>query len=277
MSISLLTNLAAMTVRRHLNESSEAYGTSMERMASGKRINRAGEDAAGLSVAETVEARVRAVYRARLNALEALSFVQVAEGGMNEASNILIRLRELAVQAASDTIGDRERELLELEAIQLKKELKRLAESTKYFDTQLLVGSGKTFTFQIGPDDNEYNRITYDTSNIDLRPETLGVEDITINDKESAVESLASVDEAIKRLGAPRAEVGAIQSRMHSIVRHLEEEEESLTAAHSRIMDADLAKETSNVVREQIRQKAGIAVLSQANALPYLALKLIEG
>ncbi len=240
MAISLLSNQSVINARRHMEETHQMYAEANERLASGRRINKSGDDAAGLAISESMEGKIRSMQQARRNAQEALSLMQVAEGGMNEVSNLLIRLRELSIQAASDTIGDKERTMLELENVQIKQEIDRLANATEYFGTPLLSGQGKDFTFQIGPDNSEANRLQYSTANLDLRASTLGVDGISLTDSGSAVDALASVDEAITRLNTPRSEVGAMQSRFNSIVSNLYIYEENMTQARARIVDADM-------------------------------------
>ena len=276
MAISFLQNIPADTVRRHLSKITDEVGRTYERIASGKRINHSSDDAAGLTIAESLEGRIRSMGQAKRNALDAMSMVQVAEGGMNEVGNILIRMRELAIQSASDSVGSRERHYLSLETEQLKSELTRLANATRFFDTDLLNGKGRNFTFQIGPDDNEHNRISYDASKINLTAEALNVDSVDLTEQDEARDSLQYIDQALYKLGEPRAELGAIQSRVQSITQQLSIGEETLTAAKSRIMDADLAEETTELVRQQILQRAAVAALSQANSMPQQALRLLE-
>lgn len=276
MPISLLSNTAtALSAKRNLDDANADLGKSLERLSSGKRINHAGDDAAGLTISDTLEARRRSVSQAHRNTLDAVSLAQVAEGGMNEVSNIILRMRELAIQSASDTVGDRERELLQVEVTELRNELSRLAESTKYLGTNLLNGQGRDFIFQIGPDNNENNRLSYSASQIDLRPSTLGVDAVDLSDRDDAQSAIETLDDALQRLGRPRAQLGAVQERMHSISRQLSSEEETLTSAKSRILDADMAQEASEAVRNEVRVKAATAVIAQANALPGLALRLL--
>lgn len=276
MPISLLSNQAALNARRHMEETNRVQGEAIERLASGKRINKSGDDAAGLAISSVMEGKIRSIAQARRNTQEALSLMQVAEGGMNEVSNLVVRLRELAIQAASDTIGDKERQMLELENRQIQQEVDRLANATEYFGTNLLNGSGKNFTFQIGPDNSEANRLEYSTANLDLRASSIGVEGISLTDSSSALSALESVDEAITKLNVPRAEVGAMQTRLQSISNNLFIYEENMSAAKGRILDADIAQETAKAVQGAVLQKAGAAVLAQANTAPALALKLIE-
>ncbi len=276
MAISLLSNISSINAERHLEKNRQVYEKAIEKLASGSRLNRAGDDAAGSAISYSLEARIRSIHQAERNAQDALSLFQVAGGATNEISNILVRLRELAMQASSDTVGDREREMLEVEAVQLKEEVDRIAESTKYLDTNLLNGAGKDFTFQIGIEDGEVNRLNYSASDIDVRASTLGIDDVSIRDRDSALDALSAIDEAVIRLHVPRAQMGAMQTRLQSTLGFLADYGENLTAANSRIRDADLAHEASEVVRGQMLQKAGMAVLAQANMMPTLAMRLLE-
>ncbi len=277
MAISILTNVTAMNIRNQINRSSENVTRSMERVASGRRINRAGDDAAGMALASLSEGKIRSAEQAERNALDALSFSQVAEGGMTEIDNLLIRMRQLAIQASSDTIGGNERVALEIESKQLIEEVDRISKATKYFGTTLLDGTGREFTYQIGVENDDASRISYDGSLIDLRIGTLGLDSIELGEAESARESLGVIDEAISKVAVPRATLGGIQTRLNSVVNTLGNYSENLSVALSRIRDADLAKETSEVVRNQIQVRAGGAVLAQANSLPLMALELIRG
>jgi len=276
MAISLLSNQAVINARRHMETTSRMFGEASERLASGKRINKSGDDAAGLAISQAMEGKIRSMQQARRNAQEALSLMQVAEGGMNEVSNLLVRLRELSIQAASDTIGDKERTMLELENKQIKEEIDRLANATEYFGTSLLNGQGKELTFQIGPDNSEANRLEYSTASLDLRASSLGIDGASLSDSSSALDALSQVDEAITKLNTPRAEVGAMQTRFNSIVNNLFIYEENMSAAKSRIVDADIAQETAKAVQASILQRAGAAVIAQANTMPALALKLLD-
>ncbi|NBT57746.1 flagellin FliC [bacterium] len=276
MAISLLSNQTVINARRHMEETSRMFGEASERLASGKRINKAGDDAAGLAISTSMEGKIRSMQQARRNAQEALSLMQVAEGGMNEVSNLIVRLRELSIQAASDTIGDKERGMLELEGTQIKEEIDRLANSTEYFGTSLLNGQGKEFTFQIGPDNTDANRIHYSTSKLDLRASTLGIDGVSLADAGSALDALGKVDEALSLINVPRSEVGAMQSRFNSVVNNLFVYEENLSQARSRIVDADIAQESAKAVQAAVLQRAGAAVIAQANTTPALALKLLD-
>jgi len=275
MALTILTNLASLNTKRHLEESSEKFSQAAERIATGKRINKSGDDAAGLSISTSIEGQVRSIQQARRNAQDALSLMQVAEGGMNDVNNLIVRLRELAMQASSDNVGDAERKSIQFEVNQVKQEIERLSGATKFLDNPLLNGKGRNFSFQIGPDNNENNRFEYDSSKLDLSVSTLGLSNVDLSDIESARDSLSSIDESVKKLADPRAELGALQTRLQSVSNSLSVYEENMTAARSRIIDADMAKETAEVVKAQVLQKAGVAILSQTNMTPAMALKLL--
>lgn len=276
MAISLLSNLPAFSIRRELNVTERDAQRAMERMASGKRINHVHDDPAGLALAASLKSKLHSIQQAQRNAMDATSLIQVAEGGLNTMDNILSRLRELAMQAASDTVGDTERQLLHLEFNQLRDEVARISATTRYLGTPLLNGTQKELMFQIGTENSENDRIIYNTSTVDVRPSSLGIDDISIEDRDSAVDSLAAIDNALSQVQAPRAQLGAIQSRMQSVSEFLGVYEENLTAARGRIFDTDYAKETTEQFQAQVRQGAAIAVLAQANQQPAHVLKLLE-
>jgi len=249
----------------------------MEKLASGLRINRAGDDAAGLAISENLKAQVRGLKQAARNAQDGISLVQVAEGAMNEISTILIRLRELAVQAASDTIGNTERQFLNVEYDQLVSEIDRIAEGTEFNGTQLLAGSGSVLDFQVGTRNNpEIDRISFDASKADANTAALGVNLTSVADKASAQNSLAAIDQAIVSVSAMRADFGAIQNRLQSTVSNIQVGVENMSAANSRIRDVDVAEETSEMTRNNILLQAGTSVLAQANQQANIALGLLN-
>jgi len=249
----------------------------MERLSSGYRINRAGDDAAGLAISENLRAQIRGLKQASRNAQDGISLVQVAEGSMNEISSILIRLRELAVQAASDTVGPTERQFLNVEYDQLTSEIDRIAEGTEFNGTQLLAGVGAILDFQVGTRNNpEIDRISFDASKADANSAALGVNLTSVADKASAQNALAAVDTAIVSVSAMRADFGAIQNRLTSTVSNIQVSVENMSAANSRIKDVDVAEETSEMTRNNILLQAGTSVLAQANQQANVALGLLN-
>jgi len=269
--------MAAMSANRALQGTSDAQAKTYSRLASGQRIISAGDDAAGLSISENLRAQVRSLGQAERNANDAISFSQVAEGGLTEIGNSMIRLRELAMQAASDTVGDKERGFINNEVQQIISEVDRVANSTTFNGTSLLNGqnSKDTLEFQVGIRNDEADKILFKVSENDVRSATLGVDGLDYTSIDSAREALDRVDEAMGKVFESRARLGATQNQMHSAVNSIGISKENVSQARSRIADADVAAETSELVRGNILQSAGIAVLSQANSAPMQALKLL--
>lgn len=275
MGLRIATNVPSLATQRNVTNVGAEASKSFARLSSGQRITKSGDDAAGLSISNKLEASVRGLKMAQRNANDGISFVQTAEGGINEVSNILIRLRELSVQAASDTIGDAERGFLNKEVQSLKSEVDRISQATNYNGTKLLSGEGRSLTFQVGHEAGEMNRIEFDPSKTNVTANALGISSLDLSQKDGATEALGSLDEAIKRVNENRSELGAMQNRLQSTSNSLGISIENLSDAKSRIADTDIAAETSNMVKNQILQSAGIAVLAQANQAPNNALKLL--
>ncbi len=277
MGLRINTNTASLNAQRTLWANKHALDKSMERLSSGYRINRAGDDAAGLAISENLRAQVRGLKQASRNAQDGVSLVQVAEGAMNEISSILIRLRELAVQAASDTIGPVERQFLNVEYDQLISEVDRIADGTEFNGTQLLSGTGSILDFQVGTRNNpEIDRISFDASKADANSAALGINLTSVADKASAQNSLSAVDAAIVSVSAMRADFGAIQNRLQSTISNIMVSVENMSAANSRIRDVDVAEETSELTKNNILLQAGSAILAQANQSATIALGLLN-
>jgi len=277
MGLRIATNIAAMTTNRALSNSTEVQAKSFARLSSGQRIIQAGDDAAGLSISENLRGQIRSMAQAERNANDGISFAQVAEGGMTEISNILIRMRELAIQAGSDTIGDRERGFINQEVQQLVAEVDRIANVTNFNGTPLLNGEAPKgqLEFQVGVRSNEADRITFDANAINMKASELGIDGVSYESIDSAREAIDKVDEAMGKVFGGRANLGAIQNKLHSTVNNLSVAKENLSVARSRIADTDVASETSELVRGNILQQAGVAVLAQANSAPTQALRLL--
>jgi flagellin len=279
MGLRIATNIASLTSQRHLRQTRELLDRSLERLSSGYRINRAGDDAAGLAISEKLRAKVRGLLQAQRNSSDGISLIQVAEGGLNEVQNILVRLRELGVQAASDTIGPRERKYLDLEYQSLKDEIDRIANSTEFNGTYLLDGTGGSLDFQVNTGGENLlgvDRISFDFFKLDANADKLGLEEVSVGTKENAQRSLAILDNAIDEVSSTRAELGAIENRLTSTIRNLSISIENLSAARSRIKDVDIADETAELSKSQILMQAGTSVLMQANSVPKLALSLLQ-
>lgn len=276
MGFRITTNIASVNAQRNLNDSQVRIAGSMAQLASGSRINKAADDAAGLAISENLKASIRSTRQANRNAQDGVSLVQVAEGGLNEISNIIIRLRELGIQAASDTVGDTERAFLNKEVEQLKEEMQRIASVTTWGDTKLLDGSSPNFDFQVGIHNNEFeDRITFKANENVATLDALGLASIDYTTKEGAQTALAQLDSAQTNVNGIRANLGALQNRLTSTITNLSVAEENLSAANSRIRDTDVAAATAEMTRNSILLQASTATLAQANTKDQLALKLI--
>lgn len=277
MGLRINTNTASLNAQRTLWGTKLNLDKSMERLSSGYRINRAGDDAAGLAISENLRAQIRGLKQASRNAQDGVSLVQVAEGSMNEISSILIRLRELGVQSASDTIGPVERQFLNVEYDQLISEIDRIADGTEFNGTQLLSGVGSILDFQVGTRNNpEIDRISFDASKADANSAALGINLTSVADKASAQNALSAIDSAIISVSAMRADFGAIQNRLQSTISNIQVSVENMSAANSRIRDVDVAEETSEMTKNNILLQAGTSVLAQANQSAGTALTLLN-
>jgi len=271
------TNVNALRTNRFLNQNMRAMSTTMERLASGKRINSAADDAAGLAISERMTGQIRGQRQAQDNAQDAISLIQTAEGALNETHSILQRLREIAVSAATDTLTDSDREALQSEADQLIEEVDFIAQNTE-FNTQQLLSKGDNgeedieFTFQVGPNAGQSVTLEID----DMGSSSLDIAGLDVSDRESADAAIEQVDEAIGSVSSQRGSLGAMQNRLEHRINYLEVAEENLTEARSRIRDADMAREMSRFVRQQIIQQAGLAMLAHALAQPQTVLRLLE-
>jgi flagellin len=276
MGLRIATNVVSMNAQRNLSQTSEKQAASLNKMSSGTRITKAGDDAAGLAISEKLKGSIRSMQQANRNANDGISLIQTAEGGINEVSNILLRLRELSVQAASDTVGDVERGFTDKEFQNLKSEIDRIAQVTKFNGTSLLNGNGKTLDFQVGIENSpEQDRLQYKTTDTDVTLGKLGLSSTGVGKKEMAQDNLAKIDMAIQAVNENRAGLGALQNRLSSTVNNLSISTENLAAANSRIRDTDMASESSELTKQSILAQAGTAVLSQANSTSNLALKLL--
>lgn len=276
MGLRVGTNVQSISSQRALKASVRDQNKALNKLSTGSRINTAGDDAAGLAISENLKANIRGSQQAARNAGDGISMIQTAEGGMNEVSNILVRLRELSVQAASDTIGDQERKFTNLEFQQLTTEIDRIANSSTFNGKELLTGNGEKLEFQVGVNDNEStDRVSYDPSLTNITAGDLGVGSLGITSKVDAQENLSKLDKAIEKVNGSRASLGALQNRLQSTINNLEVRVENLSAANSRIRDADVAVESSKLQKANILTQAGTTVLAQANVSKQAALKLL--
>ncbi len=276
MGMRVTTNISALNAQRNLIGSQRQINSSMAQLASGSRINKAADDAAGLAISENLKAQIRSGMQAQRNANDGISMVQTAEGGLNEIGNIVVRLRELGIQAASDTVGQTERGFVDKEVQQLKAEIQRIASVTTWGSTKLLDGSTPDFDFQVGLFNNqEEDRITFHAGENVATLDALGLSGLDYTSKEGAQSALALLDAAQTSVNGTRANLGALQNRLTSTVDNLGVATENMSASNSRIRDTDVAQASSEMTRNNILLQAGTSTLAQANQVNQLALKLI--
>jgi flagellin len=274
MGLRVATNMASIAAQRSMSMQTKRQEHASQSLASGSRIVRAADDSAGLAISENMKSDLRGTAAARSNAFNAISAMQVGEGGLSEMSSLITRLRELGVQSASDTLGDKERIYLQQEASSITEEISRISKTTAFGDKKLLDGSNPVFDFHVGSSGNKENVITYKAEG-SASPDELNLAAIDITSKSGARDLLGNVDSALEKVNRMRAGFGAMQSRLESTVNGLDVRAENVSAAKSRITDADIAKESSEMASATMLQNASISVLAQANQQPLSAMKLI--
>lgn len=276
MGLRINTNMSAIQAQSPLQKVTREIDESTAKLSSGQRITKAADDAAGLAISEKLKAEIRSSKQANRNANDGISLIQTAEGGLNESSSILTRMRELAIQAASDTLTDADRSKSSMEYQGLKSELDRISKTTEFNGTKLLNGSGPTLDFQVGVGSNNFeDQISYNTSQMNSGVEALGIGPSGINTKASAQQSLSRIDSAINKISGQRSVLGSLQNRLTSSSNNLYVYSENMSASNGRIRDVDYAEETANQARNKIISTAGTAVLAQANTSGQGALKLL--
>ncbi len=274
MSQSINTNVQSLTAQRNLSMSQSSLSTSMQRLSSGLRVNSAKDDAAGLAIAERMSSQVRGMNVAIRNANDSISLAQTAEGAIGKVSEMLQRMRELAVQSSNATNSDDDRANLDAEYTQLGAEIDRTITATKFNGLAILASDAGTLTFQVGANTDD----TVDVTTNDLSGDTdiSGASGGTIASVTDATAAMDAIDAALKSVNSERANYGATQNRFEAIIGTLQVSAENQSAARGRIMDADFASETANLSRTQILQQAGTAMVAQANALPQGVLALLR-
>ncbi len=275
MGFRINTNTPAIAAQRALGKSSKGVEDNIKHLATGSRIVQASDDAAGLAISERIKSIIKSSQQANRNANDSISLVQVAEGGINEIQNIMTRLRELSIQSASDTVSHTERSFTDMEYQQLKNEIQRIAEVTRFNGADLLSGKGGRFDFQVDVGNGEEDRISFNSSESDMTLSGLNISHLGVSEKSKAQNSLETIDGAIERISQQRSSLGAIQSRLTSSSNNLSVFEKSQSDANSRIRDADFAIETSDNAKNSIVQQAGTSVLSQATNVSQNALRLL--
>jgi flagellin len=281
MALTINTNVASLNAQRNLSTTQVALSKSMERLSSGLRINRAGDDAAGLAISQNMQANIRSMNQAVRNANDGISMVQTAEGALNESSNILLRMRELATQSASGTVSDDQRTNIQVEFKALQQEISRIANVTDFNGTKLLKGDLSAGTsLQIGAGYSSDDKLSVTIGAADALTLSVGVgaagaTTAGVSSQTDAQSALKNIDGAISAVSTLRGGLGAVQNRLQSTINNLQVAVENTSAANSRIVDVDVAAETANMTRAQILTQAGVSVLGQANQTPQLALKLL--
>lgn len=290
MGLRIKSNVESITAQRQLGNNRAEMTDSLEKLSSGLRINKSADDAAGLAISESMRARIRGLAQAKRNASDGVSFLQVAEGGLGDLNNVLTRMRELTTQAASDTIGAKERQYLNREFEQLGEELVRIKDGTEFNGMRILSGDQSTdLAIQVGasaPKDGD------DTSGvIKISFDNLSELNSALQDLPSSIEGesgqalgggdtseiFSAIDSAMERVTDFRASLGAMQSRMNSTITAIDVSSENLSAAASRIRDVDYASETARLAQSKILTAASTSVLAQANQLPETVLTLLRG
>lgn len=277
MGLRINTNVQSLVAQNRLAKTRDSLDHTQTKMATGSRIVRPMDDAAGLAISENLRADMRSTQQNIRNAQMGFFMLDTADGALNEISNIVIRMKELAVQAASDTNGDRERSYLDMEYQELKSEIDRISASTTFNGRPLLNAAGETIEIQVGPNNiDEKDRVTV-AAGFDVTAASLGVADLELSTNTDARDALDPIQDALTQIARTRGAIGAAESRLNSTVQNLGSYEENITKAFSQIRDADFAVETSNFAKYNILSQAGTSVLTQANTSPQLALKLMQG
>ena len=275
MALTINTNVASLNAQRNLGTSQNSLNKSMQRLSSGLRINSAKDDAAGLAISNRMTSQIRGLNQAVRNANDGISLAQTAEGAMGEVTNMLQRMRELAIQSANDSNSADDKDSLQLEVTALLEEIGRVATTSKFNGTALLDGTNATLDFYVGADDDVANNVISVTMT-DTTAATLGVDGVDIGDGGDDIGAITALDAAISDVDTGRAQLGAVQNRFESTIANLSNISENVSAARSRILDADIAQETSNMTKYNILQQAGVSILAQANQQPQLALSLLQ-
>ena len=276
MSLRIRTNIMAQEASKNSRELSRMEQEEFVKLSSGKRTYSFKEDPAGGAVAQNLKAQVRGIKQAVRNTNDGISMLQTAEGGLTEISNILVRLRELTIQSASDTVSDDERVLLDLEYQQLLQEVDRISETTTFHGRSLLAGSGNgILDFQVGTEANEFNIIQFDADSPNSSASGIGIDGTSIDEKDSALDNFEAIDGALATISGHRAGLGALQNRLHSTSNNLETQSINIDEARSRIEDVDIADSVASIASLGVQKQASIAALAQSNNIPLSALKLI--
>lgn len=275
MGLSINTNVDSINAQKNLAKISGELGKSFKRLSSGLRVADASDDAAGLAISERLRAQITSLRRAQLNAQDGVSIVQTTEGALNEVNTMLVRMRELAIQANNGSLNGSDKDSLQSEFSALISEIDRIAQATKFNSTQLLDGSTSSLSFQVGADTTA-NVDTIDLNLSNMRTSTLGISSSDIGSTGNITSAMSAIDTAIDTVTSARGSLGAVQNRLSATINNLGVSIENFSAAESRIRDVDVAFETANLTKNGIMQQAALSILAQTNVQPQIALTLLQ-
>jgi flagellin len=271
------TNVSSMNAQKYLRQHTEERALEDSKLSSGIRITQSSVDPAGLAISELMRAKIRSNFQAERNSNDSISLIQVAEGSIGTMEQIGSRLRELAMQAATDTVGAGERAIIDTEFQQLKQEIERITLSTSFNGNNIIRKGSTKYDLQIGINGtSEYDKVTYDMSRAMDASNNFGIGSIDLKTKFGAQQSLSSIDKMMGQLGASRAELGSMSNRLSSVIQNLQVSRENTAASNSKIVDADMAKETAENAITKISQSASLAMLKTSNERPELILRLVS-
>lgn len=277
MSLRINTNITSLKTQQHLKKTQNDIQRSMEKLSSGHRINTTSDDIGGQMISEQLKAEIKGLNQIERNATDGISLIQIAEGGLSELSNLLVRLKELTVQAASDTMNDQDRQLIQIEYKELLSEIDRISKVTAFNNIFPLNGSRDNLNIQIGTgNDPLIDRLTFNTSLTNVTVKNLLLDTISIVDKRSSQNSLNKLDGALTKISTVRSHFGALHSRLRSILHNIQFNIENLSTSRSLLKDTDIASETAEMTKKNILLQAGMSILTQANSTPKIALNLIQ-
>jgi flagellin len=281
MALTVRTNVAALSSINQLNKTQGGLTSSLEKISSGLRINKAADDAAGLSVANRMNSDNTSLKQAMRNTNDGISMVQTAEGGLSELHNILVRMRELSVQASNETYNTTDRSMITTEMTQLKNEYARITTTANFNRTNVLDSTDTSFSIQVGIQNNGDNRIAINMSSLNATLGNVGLATLVTNlasagNLTTAQTNITAIDTALSGIATRRARLGALQNRMENALSEAANYSQNLSSSQSQIMDVDYASESANMTRYQIQQQAGVAALVQAKAIPQSIISLLS-
>ncbi len=271
----IATNISAISAQRSMRKTGDRVNQAYAELSSGSRINKAADDAAGLAISELMRSQIRSKGQAKRNANDSVSFLQVANGGLNEVHHILNRFKELAIQSSNDTVSDSERKMIDMEYQELSDEINRIATSIEFNGKHLLSDDVIDLDFQVDTQNKKSNRVTYKSDKLNTSISALGLSGTDLRTKSSSQSVINKISSAITRVSERRSELGAVERRVQSTINNLDLSQHNLEESNSRIRDTDYAMATSNKAKNEIIMNANTMTLAQANVLPGMATKLL--